>query len=62
MLTETDPFDQNKMEITFRIYAALDDTKMVKLILRYKPKDFQKSNYTLRIKSKIDLTNPINSL
>lgn len=62
MLTETDPFDPKNMQITFRIYATIDDKQIVKLILRYKPKDFQKSNYTLRIKSKIDLSDTINSL
>jgi hypothetical protein len=62
MIIETDPFDPENMQITFRIYAILDDKHFVKLVLRYKPKDFQQSNYTLRIKSKIDLSEPIKSI
>ena len=40
MIIETDPFDPDNMQITFRIYAILDDKQFVKLVLRYKPKDF----------------------
>jgi hypothetical protein len=62
MIIETDPFDPEHMQITFRIYAILDDKQFIKLVLRYKPRDFQQSNYTLRIKSKVDLNEPINRI
>jgi len=63
MLTETDPFDANQMQITFKIYAIIDKIKVAKLLLRYKPRDFQKSNYTLRVKEKIEMgTGPITNL